>query len=349
MKTLFLLSFNKKLLLVGFIFIFFCTISNQMGALQIDHILSRDSNIRWKRNPRAIYNLLKGKGITVHDAIKYDKKKQCELDLLLPRNIKKVTSVPVVILFHGGGFIKGTRYQAAGRFKDEIRRFLGNGFAIALVDYPLMKLNDNAMNTLQCITQAARSIQFLRHNAKKYKLNPNKFVVAGSSAGAGITLYLATNELKDANAENPVYRESSKINVAGLFNGQMGYNFSDWEKYFNLRLKYEPKIVAQMRFHYNVKNINSDEAKELKKKLAFQEQLSKKFTPPLFLFCSTDEKVSTNLNKLNNLIHHVTHLKVLALKARTQQIPYQLVIKKTRCADNKQPTNFVQFAIKYLK
>ncbi len=318
-------------------------------SLQVDQVLTRDSNVKWQKNPQAIYNRLRGQGITVHTAIKYDTPKGCELDLLLPKNIKKRNSVPIAVFFHGGGFVKGNRYQAAGFFRDDIRKLLGNGFAIVLVDYPLMKPLENNMNTLQCITQAARSIQFLRYKAKKYNLNPQKIAVAGSSSGAGITLFLATNKLQNLQAKNPMYRESSKINVAGLFNGQMGYNFSDWEKYFNLKLKYESKIIKRMRFHYNLKNINSAEAKELKKKLAFQEQLTNKFTPPLFLSSSSDEKVPMNLNKIGNLIHHVNHLKVIAIKAKEKNIPVQLIIKKTRCTNVKLPTTFTQFVIKYLK
>ena len=333
-------------LLIMVICILFTSVSY---SLQIDQVLTRDSNVQWQKNPRVIYNRLRGQGIAVHTAIKYDTKQGCELDLLLPKNIKKRNNVPMVVFFHGGGFIKGDRYQAAGFFRDDIRKLLGNGFAIVLVDYPLMKPLDNNMNTLQCITQAARSIQFLRYNAKKYNLNPQKIAVAGSSAGAGITLFLATNELQNLKAENPMYRKSSKINVAGLFNGQMGYNFSDWEKYFNLKLKYESKIIARMRFHYNLKNTNSAEAKELKKKLSFQEQLTTEFTPPLFLSSNSDEKVQMNLNKLGNLIHHVNHLKVLSVKAKEKNIPIQLIIKKTRCIDVKLPKTFTQFVIKYLK
>ncbi|UDQ98474.1 alpha/beta hydrolase [Lentisphaerota bacterium WC36G] len=346
-----LLMFKKssclKILLIFcglcFVFVF------KVYSFQVDSVISRDSNVRWLKDPKSIYNLLRGKGISVNTDIVYDTPKRCKLDLLLPKDYQKLPSVPVVMIFHGGGFVKGDRFKGAARFSREVGRFLANDIAVALVDYPLMDRYKTDMNTLQCITQAARSVQFIRHNAKKYNINSNKIIALGSSAGAGITLFLATNELKDSVAENKMYRESSRIAVAGLFDTQMGYNFFDWEKYFKIKMKYSPKIVAQMRFHYKLKNINSNEALVLREKLAFQEQLTKNFTPPLFLSCSTDESVPLDPNKVGQMIHHVMHSNVLYIKATEQKIKCQLVIKKKRCANVKLPIDFVNFALNNLK
>ena len=81
----------------------------------------------------------------------------------------------------------------------------------------------------------ARAVQFLRHNAKKYNLDPKRVGAYGESAGAGASLWLATHDdLANAKAEDPVLRESSRLTAAAGFWVQATYDVIQWPNILGL-------------------------------------------------------------------------------------------------------------------
>jgi acetyl esterase/lipase len=64
-----------------------------------------------------------------------------------------------------------------------------------------------------------RAVRYIRHNAAKYSVDPNKLGITGGSAGGHLSLTMGTQGAKgDPNAKDPVDRESSAVQaVACLF------------------------------------------------------------------------------------------------------------------------------------
>jgi len=63
-----------------------------------------------------------------------------------------------------------------------------------------------------------RAIRFIRYNAAKYGVNPNKLGITGGSAGGHLSLTMAVQGAPgDPNAKNPVDRESSAIQCVACF------------------------------------------------------------------------------------------------------------------------------------
>ncbi|HTG43952.1 MAG TPA: alpha/beta hydrolase [Verrucomicrobiae bacterium] len=64
-----------------------------------------------------------------------------------------------------------------------------------------------------------RAIRFIRHNASKYGVDPQKFGISGASAGGHLSLTMGTQGKKGSpDAKDPIDRESSEVQaVACLF------------------------------------------------------------------------------------------------------------------------------------
>ncbi|MCX6621295.1 MAG: alpha/beta hydrolase [Acidobacteria bacterium] len=63
-----------------------------------------------------------------------------------------------------------------------------------------------------------RGLRFIRHNARKFAIDPNRIGVTGGSAGGHLSLMLATRGgAGDPNAADPVDRESSAVQAVAIF------------------------------------------------------------------------------------------------------------------------------------
>ena len=63
-----------------------------------------------------------------------------------------------------------------------------------------------------------RAIRFIRHNAAKYGVDPDRLGITGGSAGGHLSLTMATQGAKgDAAAKDPVDRESSAVQCVACF------------------------------------------------------------------------------------------------------------------------------------
>lgn len=120
-----------------------------------------------------------------------------KLDLYIPEGSGPF---PVVIMVHGGGFMFGDKADGAGL--TGVDQLLAAGYAVASINY---RLSAEAQYPSQ-IYDAKASVRFLRANAEKYNLNPDKFAAWGASAGGNLVSLLGTTcgvaELEGADLGN---------------------------------------------------------------------------------------------------------------------------------------------------
>lgn len=70
----------------------------------------------------------------------------------------------------------------------------------------------------EAIADVQRAVRFVRHNAERFKIDPNRIGVMGASAGGHLTLTLATRgDDGDPKANNDVDRTSSRVQAAACF------------------------------------------------------------------------------------------------------------------------------------
>jgi acetyl esterase/lipase len=107
-----------------------------------------------------------------------------KLDLYIPTTGSG--PFPVVIMIHGGGFMMGDKSDGTGL--TGVDQLLAAGYTVASINY---RLSAEAQYPAQ-IFDAKASVRFLRVNAAKYNLNPDKFGAWGASAGGNLVSLLGT-------------------------------------------------------------------------------------------------------------------------------------------------------------
>jgi acetyl esterase/lipase len=126
------------------------------------------------------------KGTIFHQNIPYanDTLKKHLLDIYLPPN---AVAPPVIIWIHGGAWMMNDKYADMGYMKNTIKAFIQKGYALASIDY---RHSTKAIFPAQ-IQDCNQAIEFLYKNADKYKIDKNRFVLMGFSAGGHLASLLA--------------------------------------------------------------------------------------------------------------------------------------------------------------
>ena len=94
---------------------------------------------------------------------------------------------PVVVYFHGGGFVQGDKGQIPSRAI--IKKYLDAGVSFASCNYPFIK-NQSPAEYTKVMRHCGRAIQFLRSMSKGWNIDQKRFGAIGASAGALISEWL---------------------------------------------------------------------------------------------------------------------------------------------------------------
>ena len=118
---------------------------------------------------------------------------------------------PLVIMIHGGGWHNGDYREFP------VHGFINQGISYASVEYRML----NEVSLPGPVMDAARALQFLKHNAAEYNIDPAKIILTGHSAGGLSALYLNYHDdLADPNNADPVLRESTRVLASAVKSAQ---------------------------------------------------------------------------------------------------------------------------------
>lgn len=113
------------------------------------------------------------------------------LDLYLP---EQGASCPLLVWIHGGGWTSGDKSLAANSLA---LRQAGRGYAVASLNY---RLSSDAVFPAQ-LNDVKAALRWLRANAARFRIDPQRIAVAGSSAGGHLAALSGTTggiaELED--------------------------------------------------------------------------------------------------------------------------------------------------------
>jgi len=127
--------------------------------------------------------------------------REMHLDLFQPR---KQGTFPAVILVHGGAWITGS-HAMENPFAIELAR---RGYVAATIEY---RLSNEAKYPAQ-IHDLKAAVRWLRANAARYQIDPNRIAAIGASAGGHLVALLgATNELSNLEGSGDNRNVSSKV------------------------------------------------------------------------------------------------------------------------------------------
>lgn len=217
-----MLKVLKKIMIVVLISSFFACNQNE------DNPVSPISNITFSNSPID----LQGINAKFAKDIAYDNKERTQFDIWLPNSI---TPTGLVIYVHGGGFTSGDKdfvysVQSGGAwdFPADIRFLLQNNIAFATIRYTLLNPTGESEGVKKPMSDVRRALQYIRSRASDFNIDKNKIILAGNSAGAGTSLWIAfNNDLADASNSDPVLRESSRVKGVVARETQSSYNIED--------------------------------------------------------------------------------------------------------------------------
>ena len=166
---------------------------------------------------------------------------------------------PVLIYFHGGGFVGGDKSKVK---KDLLSQCLDAKIAVVSGNYRLI-LGQEAAPFPAPMLDGARAIQFVRSKAKEWNLDPERMALAGGSAGGCMSVWLAVHDdLADPKAEDPVARISTRVSCVIGYGAQTSL---DPEEIFE-KIGGKPSIHPSLLPFYGAhsrEELNSPEKKAL--------------------------------------------------------------------------------------
>ena len=114
--------------------------------------------------------------------------KELQLSVFLPDGYASSSErFPTFVVYHGGSWAVG---EANWHYPD-CAYWASRGMIAVSVDYRLSK-RDGVKVPLECVKDAKSAVRFLRKHAESLKVDPNKMVIAGGSAGGQLAAAMAT-------------------------------------------------------------------------------------------------------------------------------------------------------------
>lgn len=172
---------------------------------------------------------------------------QLFLEVYYPDSFDISKNHPAMLFFFGGGWINGDRKH----FLPQAKYFAKRGLVCFLADYRI----ENKHNTtpFESLKDAKSAIRFLRANATKFNIDPDKIIASGGSSGGHLA---AATALIDGYNESSDDRSISSVpNALVLFNpvidnGPGGYGnerigmaYKDFSPLHNIKKETPPMIL----------------------------------------------------------------------------------------------------------
>ncbi|HUF62904.1 MAG TPA: alpha/beta hydrolase fold domain-containing protein [Verrucomicrobiales bacterium] len=250
-----------------------------------------------------------------HADLSYGPHERNTIDLYLAESS---TPTPLVLYIHGGGFRSGDK-GSVGR--EDLRTFLGEGWSVAAINYRLTDVAPAPAQYLDC----ARALQFLRHNASRWNLNPKLVASTGGSAGAGTSMWLAFHDdLADPESEDRIARESTRLTCIAVSDGQSSYDPRFAEKIGIPRPNFERHGFFEPFYDIKLAGEDTPEAYRRYEEAAPITYLTKDDPPALLQYSYANEEVTPE-SSLGLVVHHPKF--GIALKEEMDKLGIECVVQ----------------------
>jgi acetyl esterase/lipase len=144
-----------------------------------------------------------------------------KLDLAMPKEGKG--PFPAIVCVHGGGWKAGNRQQ----LEKTIEGMAARGYVAVTVSY---RFSPGARFPAQ-IEDCKAAVRWLRANAAKYQVNPERIGAVGFSAGGHLVCLLGTTDKNDGlegQGGNP--EQSSRVQAVVSFFGPTDFTTKTWNE-----------------------------------------------------------------------------------------------------------------------
>ena len=132
------------------------------------------------------------------------------IHIITPAGHRKNDKRPTAVFFFGGGWRGGTPSQ----FEHQCRYLATRGMAAMTVEYRVA--GRHGVKAVSCVRDAKSAIRWVRQNAERLGIDPDRIVAGGGSAGGHLAGAIGTVRAFDEDNED--HTVSSIPNALALFN-----------------------------------------------------------------------------------------------------------------------------------
>jgi len=245
-----------------------------------------------------------------------------------PRNLldfyraKSEGPTPVLIFFHGGGFVGGDKRGAARQ--GLARRCLESKISVVAANYRFVAGRDSEPFPGPML-DGARVVQFVRTKAREWNLDPKRVALSGGSAGACMSMWIGMHDdLAEAASADPVARESTRVSCVVAYGGQSCLD----PKWIVQNIGGDPGVHPSLMPFYGVRalpELDTPKAQALIRE-ASPINYATKDDPPMYLVYGTP-LAGTPLapgTPIGTSIHHARFGKLVQDKYAELKIPCEL-------------------------
>src|SRR5262245_42524013 len=130
------------------------------------------------------------------------------MDVFTP---KKNANGAAAILVVSGGWSSAHEFPPNSAFVGEL---LKRGYTV----FAVFHSSQPQYTVPEIIGDVNRAVRFIRHNARDYKIDPNRFGIYGASSGGHLALMQGlAGDTGDPSAKDPVEKESSRVQAVACF------------------------------------------------------------------------------------------------------------------------------------
>lgn len=170
-----------------------------------------------------------------HADVVYGSHARNVLDLWLTPSDKPT---PLLVYIHGGGFKSGDKRKFSASLIEMMHQ---QGISVASINYRFKlsgksRFSGDKPQYPAILHDGARALQFLRYQAEKYNLDKTRFAATGGSAGGQMLMWLGFHpDLAQPDHEDPVCRESSRLQALAPRGGQTSVHYPTLLKWFGVK------------------------------------------------------------------------------------------------------------------
>lgn len=279
-----------------------CEISYNIDEQRINNIESELGGINTESPFQGEFTFFKN--------IPYGLNERNRLDILLPDQNKLEG---VVIFFHGGAFLFGTKEDLyEGEQQKIISSILNENIAVVNAEYRFIS-DENSNGVISSLEDGAAVIDLIKQKSPFLDIPPGKIILAGISAGAGIAQWNG-------------FRDESNSQVKGILAtiAQSTYDLYQWEELFpdfsldSLRRTDNELDDLYNKFYGRESTFENDEILDYRNFMDAND-------PALYIYNPVyEDKIITSENTIdfNILFHSYKHANFLRKKAISVGLEY---------------------------
>ncbi|HEY1171153.1 MAG TPA: alpha/beta hydrolase [Verrucomicrobiae bacterium] len=170
-------------------------------------------------------------------------------DLYLPAEVPKGTRVPAVVIVHGGGWSGGDKF--ASREQNIGTNLALKGYVAMSINYVLADPKGTNVAWPQNLYDCKIAVRWLRKNAERLQIDPDKIGAIGGSAGGHLVSMLALTEAKDGlDPKGPYGEFSCRIQCVVDLYGPINLTEREDIKMFRKTRAEAPELYKQASPHF---------------------------------------------------------------------------------------------------